>query len=159
MNNRIDKIHLQEAFSLMDEANSGVITIDDFHFLLRALKFTPTENDLKRIDAEIGVDRKIDYLWFVDLISKISCTNYSYEQIQKAFFAFDPNRYGRKLVYFASIGSIFIGLITKDKFQTAMRTLGEPLSEEEMKEMLKDLPVDEDGYGFFLRKDRWNILF
>ena len=27
-----------------------------------------------------------------------------------------------------------------------MLTLGEPLSEEEMAEMLKDLPVDEDGY-------------
>lgn len=99
MNNHVDKIRLQEAFSLMDEANSGVITIEDFHFLLRVLKFTPTEADLKRIDAEIGVDRKIDYLWFVDLISKMSCTSYSYEQIQNAFFAFDPNHYGRIFVY------------------------------------------------------------
>lgn len=53
-----------------------------------------------------------------------------------------------------SIRSVCIGLINKDKFQTAMKTLGEPLSEEEMKEMLKDLPVDEDGYSFCLRRDR-----
>lgn len=147
MNNNIDKIRLQEAFLLMDEDNSGLITIDDFHFLLRALKFTPTENDLKRIDAEIGLDRKIDYLWFIDLISKVSCTKYSYEQIQNAFITFDENRYGRQTrIVFHSIRSIFVGLINKEKFQIAMMTLGEPLSEEEMKEMLKDLPVDEDGY-------------
>lgn len=27
-------------------------------------------------------------------------------------------------------------------------TMGEPLSENEMNEMMKDLPVDEDGYWF-----------
>jgi len=27
-----------------------------------------------------------------------------------------------------------------------MMTMGEPLSENEMNEMMKDLPVDEDGY-------------
>ena len=103
MNNNIEKIRFQEAFLLLDEDNSGLITIEDFHFLLRALKFTPTENDLKRIDAEIGLDRKIDYLWFMDLISKISCTKYSYEQIQNAFLAFDPNRYGRRRTRFVFV--------------------------------------------------------
>jgi len=29
-----------------------------------------------------------------------------------------------------------------------MMSMGEPLSENEMNEMMKDLPVDEDGYWF-----------
>ena len=37
------------------------------------------------------------------------------------------------------------GLINLEAFKTAMMTLGEPLLEKEMNEMLKDLPVDEDG--------------
>jgi Ca2+-binding EF-hand superfamily protein len=39
-----------------------------------------------------------------------------------------------------------IGLINVEKFKTAMMTMGEPLSENEMNEMMKDLPVNEDGY-------------
>ncbi len=41
-----------------------------------------------------------------------------------------------------------IGLINVEKFKTAMMSMGEPLSENEMNEMMKDLPVDEDGYWF-----------
>lgn len=37
------------------------------------------------------------------------------------------------------------GLINIEVFKTAMMTLAEPLSEKEMNEMMKDLPVDEDG--------------
>jgi Ca2+-binding EF-hand superfamily protein len=94
--NEIDKIRLKEAFLLMDEDNSGVITINDVHFLIRALGFTPTENDLKKIDMEFSINRNIDYLWFIDIMSTISCTKYSYEQIENAFLAFDQNRYGKK---------------------------------------------------------------
>jgi len=93
--NDIDKIRYKEAFLLMDEKNSGVITINDLHFLIRALGFTPTENDLKKIDMEFINNKNIDYLWFIDIISTISCTNYSYEEIENAFFAFDKNRYGK----------------------------------------------------------------
>jgi Ca2+-binding EF-hand superfamily protein len=32
-----------------------------------------------------------------------------------------------------------------ETFKKAMMTLGEALSENEMNEMMKDLPVDEDG--------------
>ncbi len=95
--NDIDRIRYKEAFLLMDENNSGVITINDVHFLIRALGFTPTENDLKKIDMEF-IDNKfhIDYLWFIEIMSTISCTKYSYEQIENAFFAFDKNHYGKK---------------------------------------------------------------
>ena len=38
-------------------------------------------------------------------------------------------------------------------------TLGEPLSEEEMKEMLKDLPVDEDGYDVSMNCEIGSLVF
>jgi calmodulin len=98
--NDIDKIRYKEAFLLMDENNNGVITVDDIHFLIRALGFTPTENDLKKIDIEFINNKNIDYLWFIDIMSTISCTNYSYEQIENAFFAFDKNHYGKKTTMF-----------------------------------------------------------
>jgi calmodulin len=144
--NDIDKIRLKEAFSLMSEDNSGLITIDDLHFIIRAFGFTPTEDDLKKIDMEFNINQNIDYLWFIDIMSRISCTKYTYEQIENAFFAFDKNRYGKKFFFLTLLGDIFAGLINVEKFKTAMMNLGEPLTENEMNEMLKDLPVDEDGY-------------
>jgi Ca2+-binding EF-hand superfamily protein len=93
--NEIDKIRFKEAFLLMNEDNSGFITINDVHFLIRALGFTPTEDDLKKIDIEFNLNQNIDYLWFIDIMSTISCTKYSYKQIENAFFAFDKNRYGK----------------------------------------------------------------
>jgi Ca2+-binding EF-hand superfamily protein len=93
--NEMNKIRYKEAFLLMDENNKGVITVDDVHMLIRALGFTPTENDLEKIDLEFINNKNIDYLWFCELMSTISCTKYSYEQIEKAFFPFDKNRYGK----------------------------------------------------------------
>ena len=93
--NDIEKIRYKEAFLLLDETNSGFISIDDLHFLIRALGFTPTE-DLKKLDLQCLNNQNIDYQWFIEIISTISCTKYSYEQIQNAFFAFDKNRYGKK---------------------------------------------------------------
>jgi Ca2+-binding EF-hand superfamily protein len=104
--NEIDKIRYKEAFLLMDENNSGVITINDVHFLIRALGFTPTENYLKKIDMEFLKNKTIDYLWFLDIISNISCTKYSYEQIENAFFAFDKNHYGKKTCFFFELTKI-----------------------------------------------------
>jgi uncharacterized protein YneF (UPF0154 family) len=40
---------------------------------------------------------------------------------------------------------VFIGLVNVKTFKTAMMTMGEPLSEDEMNEMMKDLSIDEDG--------------
>ena len=93
--NDIDKIRYKEAFLLMDEKNIGVITVNDVHFLIRALGFTPTEADLKKIDIELINSENVDYLWFIDIMSKISCAKYPYEQIQDAFLSFDKNRYGK----------------------------------------------------------------
>ncbi|CAF0804262.1 unnamed protein product [Adineta steineri] len=126
----MDNIRYKEAFLLIDEENSGFITINDLHFLIRALGYTPTNNDLEKIDIEFINNQNIDYLWFIDIMSKLSCTKYSYEQIENAFFTFDHDRYG---------------LIHIETFKTAMMNMGEPLSENEMYEMMKDLPVDEDG--------------
>ena len=102
----MEKIRYKEAFVLMDETKCGMITADDVHFLIRALGFTPTEADLERIDAEWIDQRPVDYLWFVELMSKISCTTYSYEQIEQAFTNFDAERYGRTVRLFLSTLSI-----------------------------------------------------
>jgi len=45
-----------------------------------------------------------------------------------------------------------------EKFKTAMMTSGEPLTENEMNEMLKDLSVDEDGYGFSFISNRFDYF-
>ncbi|CAF1962063.1 unnamed protein product [Rotaria magnacalcarata] len=129
--NDISEARFKEAFLIIDENNTGAITVSDVHFLIRALGFTPTENDFAKIDLEFIHNRNIDYLWFIELVSTMSCTKYSYEQIQEAFYSFDKNRYG---------------LINVETFKTAMTTMGEPLSDSEMKEMMKDIPIDEDGF-------------
>lgn len=44
---------------------------------------------------------------------------------------------------------ICLGLINLETFRKMMMTMGEPLSENEMNDMIKDLPIDEDGYWLF----------
>lgn len=90
----MEHIRWKEAFVFLDEDNSGAISIDDLHLLIRALGNTPTQQDLQRIDEELTDNEQIDYLWFLNLMCRLSCTKYSYEQIENAFFTFDTNRYG-----------------------------------------------------------------
>lgn len=92
--NEKDDIRYREAFFLLDENQSGLIPTTNLPFLIRALGFTPTEDDLKQIQNEIGPDKLMDYSFFVGIISTFACTKYSYEDIETAFFAFDQNHYG-----------------------------------------------------------------
>ncbi|CAF0729462.1 unnamed protein product [Didymodactylos carnosus] len=126
-----DEIRYKEAFLLLDEDSDGKISVDDVKFLIRALGFTATEVDLDRIVTDLIDDHQVDYLWFLEIMSKVSCTKYTTGEIQKAFLTFDVNHHG---------------LINMEMFKNAMLTLGEPLSEIEMKEMIKDLPIDEDNF-------------
>lgn len=142
----MEHIRYKEAFLLLDQNRSGVIQPSDVHFLIRALGFTPTEADLKRIDAEFLQGKQIDYLSFIDLMSKISCRKFSSEQIKDAFLTFDKNRYGNMKNNRSIDGNrSVLGLIHLEKFRTVMMSNGEPLTEDEMNEMLKDFPIDDDG--------------
>ena len=137
----------KEAFILLDENQSGFIEIDQLHFLIRALGFTPTKRDLEKADRKLINIDKIDYLQFTDFMQSIDCAKYSYEQIQTAFAAFDEPHHGisSKNSFFNTL-QYFLGLINRDKFKEAMMSMGEPLTEIEMNEMFIDLPFDEDGY-------------
>lgn len=142
----MDNIRYKEAFLLFDQNKSGSIEVKDLPFVLRALGLTPTEADLKRIDEQLIDGQQIDYLQFVQIVSNVSLPKYSAEQIRNAFVAFDPNRYGEKEndgIF--RVEREFSGLINVETFKTALMTMGEPLSEEEMNEMLKDFPIDDDG--------------
>jgi Ca2+-binding EF-hand superfamily protein len=91
----MDQTRYKEAFVLMNDSKSGLITVDDAHFLIRALGSTPTKDDLEKISANFISSQHIDYLGFVDMMSNLSCTTYSYEQIERAFLTFDKYRHGR----------------------------------------------------------------
>ena len=91
---KMDNTRYREAFLVLDEENTGVITVENVHFLIRALGYTPTEQDLAKLDQEFAWNKRIDYFWFTEILSKLSCTKYTYEQIENAFFTFDKNRYG-----------------------------------------------------------------
>jgi hypothetical protein len=86
--NEMNKIRYKEAFLLMDENNKGVITVDDVHMLIRALGFTPTENDLEKIDLEFINNKNIDYLVVRCLRADTSAQNYFFCSLRVKFMNF-----------------------------------------------------------------------
>ena len=102
----MENMRYKEAFLLMDQTNAGVISVNDVHLLIRALGFTPTQADLDGIDRDLLNGGDVDYLWFVDVISRMSCTQYTYEQVKNAFYAFDKNRYGSQ--FLALLGTFYL---------------------------------------------------
>jgi len=128
-------------FQFFDKDGNGTIDSAELGAALRALGENPSEEQLKNLLKEVDEDGSgtIDYFEFLTLMVHRSSEENRENDIRQAFKLFDTD------------GN---GTISAVEFRRTMTTLGEPMSNADVDEMMSVIDVDGDGqidYEEFLK--------
>ena len=122
---------LNEAFFLIDQDNDKSISINEVGLLLRALGVFISENEIDKLKSELeSQGNLVTYDKFKKIYKKRLKTNLSNNDLYDAFRYFDNDNAGK---------------INLNILKHGLMTLGEPLSNEEMKILEEELNLDENG--------------
>merc|ERR1712070_322268 len=126
----IDEIN--EAFSLFDADNSGMIDGTELKSAMEALGFKPKRDEIKKMLADIDKDGNgtIEAGEFMELMTAKYSDKDAKDDMIKAFGLFDDDSTGK---------------ISMKNLKRVAQELGESLSEDELKEMLTMGDTDGDG--------------
>eukprot|EP00743_Colponemidia_sp_Colp-15_P000950 GILK01001049.1.p1 GENE.GILK01001049.1~~GILK01001049.1.p1 ORF type:complete len:186 (+),score=51.18 GILK01001049.1:49-558(+) len=126
------KAEIKEAFDLFDTDGSGTIDAKELKVALRALGFEPKKEELKKLISDIDKDGTgaIDFNEFLEIMTAKMSERDSKEEILKAFRLFDSEDCGK---------------ITLKDLQRVARELGENMTDEELREMITEADLDQDG--------------
>ena len=133
----------REAFALFDKDGDQTISADELGTVMRALGQNPTPQEVQQMidDVDENGDGTIDFDEFKVLMQMQMTDTDQTENLTSAFKVFDVD------------GS---GSITKAELHKIMTTLGEPLTDAEVDEMMKG--ADKDGSGTIEYKEFVNGL-
>ena len=122
----------KEAFNLFDKDGNGFIKTNELASVLRSLGQNHTEVELQEIISEIDSDGNgsVDFPEFFTMMANKMKENKNNDEIHEIFKVFDKE------------GN---GFISVAELSHVMTNLGEELTEEEVKEMIKEADVDGDG--------------
>ena len=123
----------KEAFNLFDKDGKGFIKTNELASVLRSLGQNHTEVELQEMISEIDSDGNgsVDFPEFLTMMAnKMKENNNNKDEIHEIFKVFDKE------------GN---GFISVAELSHVMTNLGEELTEEEVKEMIKEADVDGDG--------------
>ncbi|KAI8905729.1 calmodulin [Powellomyces hirtus] len=115
----------KEAFSLFDDDSDGLIDASTCLKVLRSCGQCPSQALLKTLKPQS------DFSDFLSLISRTdgSTTASEEAEIREAFYVFDQER---------------TGFVNVEQLKRVLKTVGEPLSHEELMDVIKDFDV-KDG--------------
>ncbi|MES1922360.1 calmodulin-like 3 [Bonamia ostreae] len=127
---KVDEI--KEAFELFDKNGDGTISALELGQVLRSLGQNPTESELNDMISEFDSNGKgnIDFEDFKRIISTHKSEFSAKSNVKEAFKAFDKD------------GNGFISL---EELKSAMESLGEKVTKEELQEMVKIADKNNDG--------------
>jgi len=122
---------IKEAFGLFDSANTGSIQTRELKVAIRALGFEPKKEEIKKMLVEYDPEStgEICYDHFLSIMCAKMAEKDVKEEIQKAFKLFDDDSTGK---------------ITFENLKRVAETLGENLSDEELREMIEEADCDGD---------------
>jgi len=131
----------KEAFSLFDKDGDGTITTKELGTVMRSLGQNPSEAELQDMINEVDKDGNgtIDFPEFLSLMTRKMKDTDTEEELVEAFKVFDKDTNG---------------LIDAVELQRVMTHLGEKLTYEEVKEMIREADLDRDrhiNYEEFVR--------
>ena len=127
-----EKNDCKQAFDIFDENNDGVIPIEEFSKVLKSMGCNLSDEDFLDILKLIDKDNSnaIDYdefeLCFAKFFKKVNCN----DQLTDLFKLFDEDGDGE---------------ITCEEFQKVMESLGEKMSEKEVKIIMNKVDYDQNG--------------
>ena len=134
---------LKEAFTMFDRDKDGLINYNELGNVLKSQGFTPTNQELLEMIADVdeNEDDKINFEEFLILMhSRLKKADIENE-LNEAFSVYDKN------------GS---GLISVREFKRIMSALGEKIYEEEIDEIIQK--VDPKNRGYINYKDLTKII-
>nr|XP_022332322.1 calmodulin-beta-like [Crassostrea virginica] len=123
----------REAFCMFDKNGDDLISAGELGTVMRNLGFNPSEEDVRKMISDVDIDANgfVDFQEFVSMMRKFQDRAVDpEEQYLEAFRVFDQD------------GN---GFISAQELQTVMCSLGETLSEEEVKDMIREADLDKDG--------------
>jgi len=123
----------KQAFALYDRNSNGTINQSELLSVLRSLGQNPTEQEVQDIINEMDANKngKIEFQEFLEKMAERNERNDMSEDLRNAFRVFDANGDGR---------------ISVEELRHVMVNLGDPLTDEEVDEMMREADKDNDGY-------------
>ncbi|XP_066919220.1 calmodulin-like isoform X1 [Clytia hemisphaerica] len=123
----------KQAFALYDRNSNGTINQNELLSVLRSLGQNPTEQEVQDIINEMDANKngKIEFQEFLEKMAERNERNDMSEDLRNAFRVFDANGDGR---------------ISVEELRHVMVNLGDPLTDEEVDEMMREADKDNDGY-------------
>lgn len=118
---------------MFDKNGDDLISAGELGTVMRNLGLNPTEEDVKKMISDVDKDANgfVDFNEFVSMMLKFQERPVDpEEQYLEAFRVFDQD------------GN---GFISPTELQSVMTSLGETLSEEEIKDMIHEADMDRDG--------------
>ncbi|GME85017.1 unnamed protein product [Ambrosiozyma monospora] len=126
------KQEIREAFTMFDMNNDGFLDYHEFKVALRALGFDMTKKDVLEIINKYDVEDKklISYNDFYDYVATKIIERDPLDEIKRAFSLFDDDGTGK---------------ISLKNLKRVAKELGESLTDDELRAMIDEFDLDEDG--------------
>lgn len=126
------KQEIYEAFSLFDMNNDGFLDYHEFKVALRALGFEMTKSEILSIIDKYDTEgrRLISYDDFYIVVGEMILHRDPLDEIKRAFQLFDDDNTGK---------------ISLKNLKRVAKELGENLTDEELRAMIDEFDLDEDG--------------
>ncbi|KAJ3443028.1 ef-hand protein [Anaeramoeba flamelloides] len=126
------KAEIKEAFDLFDKDGDGKVEGSSIGTILRSLGINPTLKEIEELEQEIETNEE-GILTFQSFLTKVT-SRYkekdTFEDVEKAFRTFDPEDQG---------------WVPTDELRELLTTIGEPLTKEEVDELIKEADPEETG--------------
>ena len=122
----------KEAFSFFDKDGDGKITFTELNTVMQSLGMIPTVEEVVEIIEEMDTDGNgvIEFTEFLTNMNRKTLFWDGDEVIREAFRLFDKDDNG---------------VISAAELHRVMTSLGENVTEDEVKEMIKEADLDGDG--------------
>ena len=122
----------KEAFSLFDKDGDGIIKISELALLIRSLNQNPTNAEIKEMITEIDPEQTgiLDFPEFISLMARRIKDVNPEEELREAFQVLDREK---------------SGFVSSHEVKHLVSKWGEPFSEEEAEQMIKEAEPDADG--------------